>query len=200
MYPIRWHEWYAAVLSGYAMLRDQCDKVFALGLSMGGSLSLLLASREPVDGVVSMAALYDVRDWRRVVAPIAAPFIRALPKKRDEEDEAFFARVRAEQRERGEEEIGHFSYSATPVRPGLQVMRMLREMREGLPHITAPALLMHSRQDETVPFEHLQHIADAIGSAEKRVMVLENSLHVVTEDVERETVFVAAADFVAEHA
>jgi carboxylesterase len=199
MCDTRWREWYAAVLAGYAMLRAQCDKVFVMGLSMGGSLSLLLASREPVDGVVAMSAPYEVQDWRRSIAPILSPFIRTIPKKRPHKD-AFDERVRAEQRTRGEEEIGHFSYSVYPIRPALQLFRLLSEMRAGLPRITAPALLIHSRQDDTVPFTNLQKIYDAVGSVEKHMLVLEDSLHVITEDHEREKVFAAAADFVARHA
>lgn len=198
MHHARWREWYATVLAGYAMLRDRCDKVFVLGLSMGGALSLLLASREPVDGVVAMAAPYEIRGWRRYVAPVASVFIKAFPK-RLSEDDAFNERVRAEQRARGEEEIGHFSYPANPVQSGLQLFRMLKEMREGLPKITAPALLMQSKQDDVVPFENLQKIVDSIGSLEKRVIVFEDSLHVITEDVDHKCVFAAAADFIAEH-
>jgi carboxylesterase len=195
----RWREWYAAVLSGYAMLREHCDKVFVMGLSMGGSLSLLLACREPVDGVVAMSAPYEMQDWRLFIAPVLGLFIRAIPKERPHRD-VFDERVRAEQHARGEEEIGHFSYSAYPISPALQLLQLLKEMRAGLPHITAPALLMHSRQDDTVPFANLQKIYDAVGSAGKHMLVLENSLHVITEDHERETVFAAAADFVAEQA
>ncbi len=176
------------------MRQGFCDGAFN-----GGSLSLLLASHEPVDGVVTKSALYEIRDWRRFIAPIIGLFIRTFPKKRPHRD-AFDERVRAEQRARGEEEIGHFSYSAYPIQPALQLFRLLSEMRAGLPRITAPALLIHSRQDDTVPFGNLQKIYDAVGSAEKRMLVLDNSLHVITEDHEREKVFAAAADFVARHA
>lgn len=198
MSQVHWREWYASALAGYAMLRDQCEAVFALGLSMGGALALLLASREPIAGVITMSAVCQIRDWRRSLVPILALFVSAVPKGKPEKDE-FDERVRAEQRARGEEPIGHISYTAYPVRPVVQLDRMLAELRASLVRVTAPALLMHSKQDEVVAFENLQWIYNAISSTEKRQLVLENSRHVITEDVEREIVFAAAADFVAEH-
>ncbi len=68
-----WREWYISVLAGYEMLRERCRKVFALGLSMGGALSLMLASREPVDGVVAMSSPYDFHDWREPFLPLHQP-------------------------------------------------------------------------------------------------------------------------------
>ncbi|HLV44792.1 MAG TPA: alpha/beta hydrolase, partial [Aggregatilineales bacterium] len=62
--------------------------------------------------------------------------------------------------------------------------------------ITAPALLVHSKADKTVSFDNLQKIYDAIGSAEKRMIVLEESGHVCTQDVEYPLVFDAVTGFI----
>jgi carboxylesterase len=41
----RYPDWLASVEDGYNLLRSSCDQVFLLGLSMGGILSLISATR-----------------------------------------------------------------------------------------------------------------------------------------------------------
>jgi carboxylesterase len=195
-----WREWYISVLAAYEMLREQCRKVFVLGLSMGGSLSLMLASREPVDGIVAMSSPYDFHDWREPFLPLINLFVKTMPKSEESsQGDAFLQHVKAEQQARGEEPIGHPNYPARPVRAIRELVSLLAVMREGLPNVTAPALLIHSRADELVPFDNLDAIYNAINSPDKQKLVLEKSGHVVTEDVEREVVFKAAADFIKTH-
>src|SRR5574341_398601 len=74
MIPIRWQEWYLDVLSGVQMLRERCDRVFALGLSMGGALSLILASQEPVDGVAVMSTPHEIENRGMKFLPFIHPF------------------------------------------------------------------------------------------------------------------------------
>jgi carboxylesterase len=47
MFRSHWRDWYASVLDGYYLLRDQCETVFVMGLSAGGTLALYLAAHRP---------------------------------------------------------------------------------------------------------------------------------------------------------
>ncbi len=51
----RWWDWVASVEDGWAMLSGCTERIFVIGLSMGGILALLSASYQPVAGVVAMA-------------------------------------------------------------------------------------------------------------------------------------------------
>ncbi len=197
---VRWREWYADVLAGYEMLRTQCRRIFVMGLSMGGALSLLLASREVVDGVVTLSAPLEIRDWRAPFLPLIGLFVKVVSKGYPPpEEDPFQQRVLAEQRRRGEEPIGHVSYREWVVPAVQQLLTLLREVRRSLPQIVAPALLIHSRADEMVPFENLHHIYAQIGSADKEMLILQNSDHCVTEDTEHPIVFETITRFVATH-
>lgn len=107
--------------------------------------------------------------------------------------------VLAEQRARGEKPIGRISYPRRPVRPVLQLNTLLGKMRDRLPFITAPVLLINSLTDDLASYDHMQRNFDCIGSQDKQMIVLEDSDHVITQDRERETVFKAAAEFIAAH-
>ncbi len=197
---VNWREWYADVLAGYEMLRNQCSKVFVMGLSMGGALSLLLASREAVDGVVTMSAPMEIKDWRAPLFPLIGLFVKVVSKGYPPpQEDPFQQRVLAEQRRRGEEPIGHISYREWVIPAAEQLLKMLREVRRSLPYITAPALLIHSQADNIVPLENLYHIRERIGSREKDVLLLQHSDHCVTEDTEHPVVFEAITHFVVRH-
>jgi carboxylesterase len=198
---IKWREWYVDVLAAYELLRAQCRKVFVMGLSMGGSLALMLSSQEAVDGLVAMSAPYAVDDPRRHLLPVARLFIATMPKGYDSEEErAFHERILEEQRRRGEEPTGHPNYQRWVVPATVELLNMLEVMQKELHRVSAPALLIHSKADQTVPFTDLQRHYDAIGSEDKRMLALEASDHCVAEDVERETVFRAVSEFIATHA
>ena len=174
---IHWLEWYDTVRQKYFELKENCDKVIVCGLSMGGALSLHLASHHPVDGVISMAGAVFLKDWRLHLLPFARHIIPYQYKSKgpDMRDEKLKQQVP--------------SYPKYPVRSVDQLLALLQHVREDLSEITAPALLVHSRKDRTVHFDNLQYIYDHISSAEKEMLVLENSYHIVSLDVEKDQVF-----------
>ena len=51
----RYADWLASVEEGWHLLQGITERVFLMGHSMGGSLSLILAARFPVAGVVGMS-------------------------------------------------------------------------------------------------------------------------------------------------
>ena len=56
-----WRDWIASVEDGITLLRGVCPQtVYTIGLSMGGALSLIAASRYPIDGAVAISTPYDM--------------------------------------------------------------------------------------------------------------------------------------------
>lgn len=201
MARITWHAWYADVLAGYALLRSRCSGVFVLGLSMGGDLALMLAACEPVDGVIAMSALnrLSLGWWWPLLwlyGAIGGTLSKRLP---PPDQDPLMQAVLAEQRARGEKPIGRICYHRRPARSILQLDALLRQMRNRLPFITAPVLLINSLADNLAPANHMQRNFDQIGSRDKQMILLEDSDHVITQDRDRETVFRAAAEFIAAH-
>jgi carboxylesterase len=72
--------------------------------------------------------------------------------------------------------------------------------RADLPAIRTPTLVVHGRQDHTVPMEDSLELTGSLGSDVIERLWLDNSFHVVTLDVERGAVAEAAARFFAHHA
>ncbi|HOA23091.1 MAG TPA: alpha/beta fold hydrolase [Aggregatilineales bacterium] len=194
---VHWREWVADVMAGYELLRQHCDQIFVMGLSMGGALALMLASQVPVAGVVTLSAVYDMPILQHPLLPIMSRLVDRVAKARDPEArQKFLEHVRAEQIKRGEEPIPRPGYDVW-VLPAMRQMRdMLRVLHERLHLVVAPALLVHSKADQTVTFDNLDKIYNSIGSTDKRCLVLERSGHVCTEDIEYPQVFEAVTEFV----
>ena len=184
----RWWDWVASVEDGWSLLSKCTKQIFVIGLSMGGILALLSASYLPVAGVVAMATPHHLPpDPRlRFIKPLSR-FQRFSGKGTPDWHDLEAYRE-------------HVSYPADPTRAYAELRDLLVEMRARLPRVSAPALLINSRNDSTVRASagHMEKIYESLGSSIKRTMWVENSGHVITRDAARQTVFQAVAKFVSE--
>jgi len=184
----RWWDWLASVEDGWNLLKGATDQIYIMGLSMGGILSLLFASRFPVKGLVAMSTPYKLPDdWRLPYLRLISRFMPYMPKDSDD-DPPDWHNLEALK--------DHISYPQNPVRCIAELNDLLAEMRAGLPNINAPALLMHSRDDHYVLPANMTAIFNALGTQNKEMLWIENSGHVITREPQRERVFKAAADFI----
>lgn len=181
---MRWQDWLNAVEDGYHMLHGAGCRVFIMGLSMGGVLTLTASARFPFAGAVAMSAPYALpSDPRLPFARYLAWLMPTVPKPPADWQDA----------ERGKDFV---EYPAFLTRGVAELRDLLVEMRRSLPEIRCPVLLAHSRTDGTVAPENMEKIYAELGAADKSRFWLEKSSHVVTFDQERQRMFEAAADFV----
>lgn len=190
-----WLNWYEDELDAIALLRARCRKVFAVGLSMGGLLSLRAGADGLVDGVAALAAPLFLEQRAARIARLIN-LVRPYTRKGDWPgalDEA----VRAVQRAMGREDYGRLDYGLRPTASVVQLAALMRDVRRRLPRITVPLLLVYSRADDTAPYTSLAYVAGRVRSADLVQHTLERSGHVLTQDIERETVFQLVWDFIA---
>jgi carboxylesterase len=184
MLRTRWADWLHAVEDGYHLLHSAGRKVFIMGLSMGGILTLTAASRLEVTGAVAMSTPYRLPDDPRLpYIKYLAPFVPTVSKGPSDWHDPAMAQE-------------HVDYPAYPTHAIIELRGLLEEMRQSLPKITGPVLLMHSRTDGGVLPENMPRIYDQLGSQDKTMVWLEQSGHVITRDQERQRVFEAAEEFV----
>ena len=184
----RYTDWLLSIEDGYNLLRTCTDRVFLLGLSMGGILSLTFAAQFPVQGVVTMSTPYKLPDDPRLrwIKQISW-FLPYMPKGKEDPGSDWFDQEAFRQ---------HVSYPQNPVRSIRELTRLMVVMQASLSKVTAPVLLIHSRDDTYVVKDSMQLIHDHLGSSDKQMLWVEGGGHVITEEPTRETVFKAAADFI----
>jgi carboxylesterase len=184
----RYTDWMASVEDGYHLLRGLTPDVFLIGLSMGGALSLLMAGKLDVRGVIAMSAPYEMPvrypAWELQIASYFKAYIR---KTRGDPDEGWFDK---------DAYAGHVSYPFNPVRSAAELDRLLYKMRGALAEIRVPVLLIHSKDDHYVKPDSMTHIYDHLRVPQKESLWVSGSGHVITRDAARKQVFAAAADFI----
>lgn len=184
-----WTDWTASVEDAFSLLRGLTDRIFLVGLSMGGILSLLMSTRLKVQGVVAMSTPYKLPDDPRLRhIEWISKIVAYMPKSDEEPGATWFDK---------EAFKDHISYPQNPVRSIGQLNQLLGEMRAALPKIDVPVLLIHSKDDKYVPPESMELIfADLKNASDKRRLFVTGSGHVVTRDAARRQVFEAALEFI----
>lgn len=184
-----WTDWTASVEDGYSLLRGLTDRIFLVGLSMGGILSLLMSTRLDVRGVVAMSTPYKLPDDPRLrKIDWIAKIVTYMPKSDETPGASWFDK---------EAFKGHISYPQNPVRSIGQLNLLLGEMRAALPKIHVPVLLIHSKDDKYVSPENIELIfADLKNASDKTKLFVTGSGHVVTRDAARHQVFESALEFI----
>ena len=80
--------------------------------------------------------------------------------------------------------------------PAIRQVHLLTDhVRQILPAVTAPALVLMSRDDRSVKFESAEIVMDEIGSQDKTLITLTESGHNPLIDREREYVYAETARF-----
>lgn len=191
-----WQDWYACVERSLLRLASgdlspgdaghnahESRRVIVGGLSVGGALALRLAQQHPdkVAGVMLVNPAVRLKD----------PRLRALPVLW--RVKASIAGVASDIAKPGSREIG---YDRVPLQALHSSLKMLREVRDRLPEVTSPLLIMHSSTDHVVPTDNAALIERGVSSASIETVELRRSLHVATLDFDAETINDRSAQFV----
>ncbi len=172
-----WQDWYHSARSALFELKKRASEIVVVGLSMGGTLALHLASHYEVNGVAALAAPFYLNDNRLKLLPIAKYFIKFLDKSGgvDIKDP--------------EQKKNAVHYNSRPLKAVEQLLLLFDHVRNDLSDIHVPVLLAYSRKDHVVPFSNLEFIETRLGSNDVRKLELTESYHGLTLDIEREKVF-----------
>jgi carboxylesterase len=163
-------EWRAAARRELRRLRRDHERVFGVGLSMGGLLVLDLAADDALDAAAVVGVPLRLARPVAALVPVASIFVRAVSKSGGSDIRDPQARAR------------HPSYPVMPLAAVRQLQHLQRQVRRGLARVDVPLLVAHGAHDRTANPADAQEIAAAVGSAECVHLVLEDSAHIVPVD------------------
>ena len=189
---VPWEAWAEDVRAGLARLREVCSRVSITGLSLGGALALYAAARHPLARVVAMATPDHNVVHRIPVRWIdrVARVIPALPKLGSDVRNPAGLGSASGQRAR-------FTYDQVRLKSVVELVEFLDGMDVVLPHVHAPTLLIHARQDRVVPPASAERIAQRLGGPVK-LHWLARGGHPLLDDYDRHKAFVATRDWLLE--
>ncbi len=181
-----WRDWTDAVERSSRDLAAQCERVFVCGESMGGLLSLYLASDHPeIAGVVLYAPALGVAKLSdALTARLMSRFVPYAAKKPG-------AASDADARWKG--------YTVNAVPALVQMLELQGQVRKRLPRIHQPLLILQGRLDKSIDLASGDRIIRGVASADKHLVWFERSTHCVILDCEYERAAEMTAGFMANH-
>jgi len=188
---VTWRDWYASARDALLGLQARVPRMTVVGQSMGALLAVQLAAEYPtaVTALVLLAPAFVLSRRRlRWVAPSFALLTR-LPGQRARslaKTDSDIADVRAR--------VERESYERIPLRALHQLVALQHQARGQLSRVRQPVLAIHSRQDHTCPLANLELLERHLGRQVTKLM-LEDSYHVVSVDVDKERVADAVLGF-----
>jgi carboxylesterase len=160
----KWQDWTVSVEDAYQSLKKHCDMVFVGGESMGGLLSLYLASRHPeICGLLLFAPALIAPNLKR--AKLLTPFMRSLPKRSDKNTRPLPKPWQG--------------YHVNPLAAAYQVSLLQKEVKQRLKFITQPAIIFQGGADRTIDPRSSQAVFDGIQSEVKSYHWYQDASHCI---------------------
>lgn len=177
-------DWFNSVLDGLAILRGACDEIFVVGHSMGGLLTLKLASERDVAKIVTLAAPIFIDDGLG---------LKNLPPREFCGNACI---VQPRRKLLDVPQAANDVYKKTPLVSVHELLDLIADVKNLLPKVTAPILIMHGEDDHTAQPRSARFIMDNVGSAVKKIITVPDSGHLLPLDENREFVFQEILQFI----
>lgn len=164
-----WADWSGAADAAYRELATRCDRVAVVGLSMGGGLTAFVAEEHPdVTALVFINALVKppVQEMREGLKGLLDAGMETM--------ESIGSDIKKE----GSQEA---SYNATPLACAASLFDGIEKVFELLDTISAPTLILSSREDHVVSSDNSEDLARIVTGSVEHIW-LEDSYHVATLD------------------
>ena len=185
MNQTRWEEWFAEVENKFRELKSRHQRVFVAGFSMGGALSLRLATiyRNEIEGILLVnPSIGDDRLIMRLV-----PFLKY-----------FIPSVKGRGTDVAAPNPPRHSYGRTPLRALHSLQKLWRVVRRDLHLIDQPLMIGYSINDHVVNPKFSEILIDNVSSMDIREVVFEKSFHNVALDYDLPILVEESVNFISE--
>ena len=174
-------DWSARIEEAYSELKQTCSSVVVIGQSMGGTLSLDLASRHAdIEGIVLINPAID---------------IPAFETYRNQPSSNY---VTEGQPDIKKEEAQEITYEQSPVKAYHQLLHYMNAVDAKLSDVRCPVVCFQSLEDHVVPPSNTDYILSKVQSESTWKYELHNSYHIASMDHELDFIVEKAVQFVEE--
>lgn len=165
-------QWKKAVEAAFLQLKEQCSSIYVCGESLGGLLTLYLASQhKEIAGIALFAPALKVPGMN--LAPFLQYFIKYQVKKGSGKDDYYPWK----------------GYRVNPIVAANQVYQLQKEIKRLLPVVQTPTIIFQGANDHTIDPISSELIYQNICSEKKELIHLAKSGHCILLDREYELVF-----------
>ena len=164
-----WRDWTREAVAALEQLRSRTRAQVAVGLSGGGTVALHLAATRghELSGVAVVNPSLFATDRRLVFLPVLRYLRPSVPGIGND-----IAKAGADEK----------AYPRMPLRALASFVQFQRLVRDSLPAVTVPLLVLTSSQDHVVEPENSALVVESVASDDVQQCWLERSYHVATLD------------------
>jgi carboxylesterase len=162
-----WEDWYDSALEGLDVVKSWNPiHLFVAGFSMGGALSILLASEKTgIDGLVLLAPALKIDGILPKFVPVLKHFMG------DREVDLVAAQEQYE--------IKRTKYAREPVSAYHELFKLQKKARRKLNQVKLSTLIIQGTKDKTINPKNANLAFDGIVSKEKELHFIEDAEHVI---------------------
>ena len=178
-----WEDWYASVESAFAILKENCDRVFVGGFSVGGALALKLTELhgDEVEGILLLnPSIFDERKFFKFL-----PLLKHI-----------IPSVKGGPTDVAKEGAPDHGYARIPLKALDSVRTLWREVERDLYLVDRPMLIGYSINDHVVNPNCSHTIIDNVTSPSVREIIFERSFHNVALDYEVEDLIAESIEYI----
>ena len=169
-------DWLRKTYDSYIKLNSDYQKVYVIGLSMGGLLALLTSAKFNPDKLVTIAAALYTRNPLIPITPILKYFVPAI--KQTEENSLQDSTDYKTEAEKNYYENYHEYHYTTQI---AELYKLMRITRKKLDEVTSETMIISSKGDELVPQKAARKIYNNIQTKNKHLFVFPDSPHVIND-------------------
>ncbi len=177
-------QWLRTVTDAYIYLQKKSEETYICGLSMGGLLTILLAGLFNPKRIALASPAIDNYNKKIWLTPVLKWFTRKIKKSSEQTFDVEYLNTLARQ---------YWNYDWPSKAADLLKLQLMARKR--LERVGSDCLTIVSKGDKTVPWSVADQIEGGIRSKKKKRLVLEESPHVVVNDIEKEKVADAIIDW-----
>ncbi len=152
-----------AAEEAYDVASLRSERLYIIGLSMGGALALHLAQSRSVSAIVTINAPVFMPAHVQHGVPFVA---------RHAADAPLLVNLNAL--------FGSIGYATVPASAVTTFLDVIAHVRGSLHEVRSPLLVLHSSRDATVPHGNAHEIMRAVASEDKQAVIFEEGRHLIT--------------------
>ena len=165
-------EWFDELDKAYKKMSKHCSEIYVGGVSFGGNLSLYMASKYKIKGIILMGTpvFFKKNNLLKLLLPVLRFFKNYKMK-------WYFDKATDPIRK------NRISYDRFPLNNAKHVVDLIEKTsKHCLKNINAPILLIQSKTDFAVSSKSVDYICEKAKSKVKKVIWLDDAYHVIVVD------------------
>ena len=175
----KWQDWHSSLKNAYEAMSYISDKIYVIGVSSGGSLGIMLAEENKVDGIVCLACPVYLKNKNTRLIPLIKHFYWYQKRELTEEEKKYY-------------------YEYRPLESIEQLEKLISTYSFSLAEVNMPIMIIQNKGDPTVDPESAEFIFEKIRSPDKQKIYFEGNYHVLTRGEHKEEVFNLIKEFLEE--